>query len=442
MNAGLAQIVYYIGLGPARVSGQGALGAIAELAIGQGYAYTATIAVQTGTPITATDWSQDNWGEILLACPKGGPIFYWPPNKGNTTALPVGTGPAQNTYIFVSMPNQILVACGSAKSMVAGSWDTSIDKLLVRWSTQNDFTNWMVSFTTLAGSFHLGTGSKIVGACQAANNAFVLTDVDAYSMSYLGYPLVFGFNQIGTECGLVGPHAIVSLHGVVYWMSYANFFTTSGQQSVRSVPCPVWDTVFQNIDINNISKAVAAANGDFNEVTFYYASVGGTGENDSYVKVNVVENVWDYGRLPRSAWEPRSVLGPPIAADPTTFYLQQHETGYSADGALMDSYFETGYFAIGDGENFSVIDQLEPDMKWQTVSASTPNASVAVTITAVDYPSGGNAMTNVLTMTNTTKYLTPRVRGKQIKFRVETNDTTSWWRAGRIRYRWGLAGRR
>jgi hypothetical protein len=32
---------------------------------------------QTGTPITATDWTSDNWREILLACPANGGIYQF-----------------------------------------------------------------------------------------------------------------------------------------------------------------------------------------------------------------------------------------------------------------------------------------------------------------------------------------------------------------------------
>ena len=443
MNGGAAQYMYYITSGPSSSVSFGAMGPIGQYAIGQGFLFTTTTSTQTGTPISATDWTLDNWGQVLMANPAGGPIFYWQPYAGFSQAIPIGTAPAQNNGIFVSMPNQILVAYGSAKTLISGNLDSTIDPLIVRWSDENDFTQWQTSFLTLAGSFHLGTGSKVVGAAQGAHSAFVLTDVDIYSMSFLGYPLVFGFNQIGTGCGLVGPHAVVTLRGVVYWMSKSNFYYTSGAASVNSIPCSVWDNVFQDLNTTYSNKAVAGANGDFNEIFFYYTSISGGGtENDKYVKLNVVDRTWDYGSLPRSAWQDRSVLGPAIGADPTTQYLQQHETGYSDDGAAMDSYFETGYFAYGNGEDFCVIDHFEPDMKWATAS-STTSASVLVTLTAVDYPSGGSAMVSgPLTMTSTTQYLTPRVRGRQAKWKIETNDTTSWWRLGAIRYRYNVGGRR
>jgi hypothetical protein len=280
-----------------------------------------------------------------------------------------------------------------------------------------------------------------MGAIQAANAAFVFTDIDVYTMTYVNYPLVFSFNQAGTGCGLVGPHAVTSLRGAVYWMSDSNFYFMSGAAGARSIPCSVWDNVFQDLDPVNKHKAVAAANSDFDEITFFFPSAsGGTGENDKYAKVNVTDGSWDYGTLPRSAWTDRTVLGPAIGADPTTYLLQQHEVGYSDDGAAMDSYFETGYFAVGDGQNFAVIDHFEPDMKWAT-TGSTTNASVDVTITTAEYPNG-ETMTETITMSSTIPYLTPRVRGRMAKWKMETNDANTWWRLGNVRYRWNMSGRR
>lgn len=441
MNGGLAEYLYHIAVGPSVSASYGALGPIGQFAIGEGYSYVSTQSNQTGTAITASDWTLDTWGEIFLACAKGGPIYYWQPNSGFQTAVPIGAGPPQNNGIFVSMPQQILVAWGSASSMTSANTNSAIDPLIVRWSDSLNFSEWRASTQTQAGSFHIPSGSKIVGGIQAAKAGIIFTDVDVWSMNYIGYPLVFGFDQISAGNGLVGAHAVAAMRGVVYWQTNSGFCMSSGN-GVNQIRCPVWDDIFQDLDVANVSKCCAGVNIDFNEVFFFYPSTsGGTGENDKYAKLNVVDGTWDLGSMRRSAWAGRSVLGPSIGADPTTQYLQQHEMGYDADGSAMDSYYESGYSVIGDGENFGIVDHFIPDMKFATLN-STTSASLTVTMTATDYPSGGSTTQNVLTMTSTTQYLSPRLRGRQLKWRVESTDLNSWWRQGNIRYRWAPGGRR
>ena len=159
MNGGNAQLVYYISLGPAAVGSGYGLGGY-----GLGGYGTGTVpSSQTGTPITTTDWTTDNFGQDLLANPKGGAIYFWQPNAGQQTAQLIATGPAFNNGIFVAMPEQILVAYGST------SIGQQQDPLTVRWSDSQDFTNWQVTDQTQAGSFRIPTGSVIVGGFKVRN---------------------------------------------------------------------------------------------------------------------------------------------------------------------------------------------------------------------------------------------------------------------------------
>ncbi len=442
-NTNGAQLYYGVANGPQYTVGAGAFGPLGQFAIGEGYRVTVTVVNQTGTRLTASDWTLDNWGEILLACPDGGQIWYWSPTSGYASMLPVGTGPAFNTGIFVAMPAQILVCYGSTSGINSGNTDAAQDKLIVRWSDQLDFTNFRVSSLTQAGSFHIPTGSEIRGGIQGPGRALIFTDIDVWAMDYIGYPDVFGFSTLFNSGGLVGKHAVCQIGGAVYWMSHDNFYKFASG-GVTPMPCTVWDLVFQDVDNDNIHKCVAAANHDFGEVTFFYPSVsGGTGECDKYVKVNVLENnIWDHGSLARSAWANSNLLGEPVGSDPTDLMIYGHEQGYSANGVAMNSFFETGYFPIGTGEDFVFVDELQPDMKFTTSDGSTPDATVDVTLTAVNYPTSASGMTAALTMTSTTHYLTPRVRGRQAKWRVGSNDATSWWRTGNLRYRYSGDGRR
>lgn len=440
MNGGSAQVVYYINLGPAAAGTGFGVGAFGVGGFGSGVVPVS----QTGTPITATDWTLSNWGEILLSCPANGGIYQWAPNSGYQNAGLISTAPIFNSGIFVAMPEQILVAYGSTAAAPGSSGaDSSAeqqDPLIVRWSDSLDYTNWSVTSLTQAGSFHIPQGSRIVGGLQGPQQALIWTDLAVWAMSYMGPPYVFGFNELSAGCGLIGPHAAAVIRGGVYWMSTGNFFVLSGG-GVQSLPCSVWDTIFQDLDTDNQSKCRAAPNSAFDEMWWFYPSLsGGTGECDKYVKINLEEKTWDYGNLPRCAWIDQSVLGQPIGASPQGV-LYQHETGFDADGQPMLPWFETGYFVLAEGQDIAFLDWLFPDMKWGFVGGSQ-NALVQITITAVYYPNGPEKVYGPFTMTNAKTFINTRLRGRQIKLRFSSSDLGSWWRLGLMRSRIASDGRR
>lgn len=433
MNAALAQLVYYITLGPpATGTGYG----IGGYGVG-GYGSGSTPTSQTGTPITSTDWTFDNWGEIIIGCTSGGGIYYWQPSGGFTTAVFVSGGPAFNGGIFISMPQQILVAWGSTTSDTIG---TEQDPLLVRWSDQLNFLEWSVSNLTQAGSFRIPTGSRVVGGLQGPQQGLIWTDLDLWAMSYLGPPLVFGFNKIGSNCGLAGAHSMAQLGASVYWMGRNNFFQMTGS-GVQVLPCSVWDVVFQDLDTANLDKCVAAANTPFNEVMFYFPSAsGGTGQCDKYVKYNILEKVWDYGTLDRAAWIDSSVLGQPIGASPGAI-IYQHETTNDADGSPINASFESGYFMLSEGGDMVFVDWMIPDFKWGKYGAAQ-TTQIQITLKAVDYPNDTPRVYGPFTVSSTSQYFNPRVRGRQMSVKVESNDVGSFWRLGNVRYRFARDGKR
>ncbi len=436
MNSGQAEIIYYITLGPATAgSGYG----IGTYGTG-GYGTGVTTSQQTGTPLTATDWSLDNWGEILLANPEGGGIYWWQSQTGYQNAQLVSSGPPHNNGIFVAMPAQILVAWGSTGPENIGLQQ---DPLLVRWSDQENFFEWTETATTQAGSFHIPTGSALKGAIQAHNYAYLWTDLDLWAMNYIGPPLVYGFNKVAANCGLNGKHTVAQLADGIYWMGRSNFFALSGG-GVSPIPCSVWDAVFQDIDTDNLSKCVAGSNTPFNEIIFFYPSAsGGTGENDKYVKYNTLFQAWDYGTLGRSAWIDQSVLGMPIASSTTgtvsTVYSQ--ESGYDADNAPITASFTTGYWVIAEGEEFAFVDFVTPDFKYGTFAGS-PDANLTVTFHVINYPGDTPRDYGPYDVISTTQFISTRFRGRQMAMTVESSDVGSFWRIGAVRFRYAVDGRR
>lgn len=432
-NGGNVRFLYFITVGPTEAGSGYGVGGYGE----GGYGTGVTAPSGSGTPITAADWTLDNWGEILMACPTGGAIYYFQPGSGFRTATVIETGPVVNTGIFVAMPQRQLIAYGSSTNGVQ-------DPLLIRYSDNEDFTVWTANSGNQAGSFRLSTGSRIIGALQAPQQGLIWTDVDLWSMQYIGAPFIYGFNKLMTGCGMIAQHAVGVIGNVVYWMGPGSFYVYSGGGSPQGLPCSVWDTVFQNLDMANSSKIYCGVNSQFDEIAWFFPSItGGTGDNDSCVKYNTREKTWDcsINTFGRSAWIDQSVLGSSIAAGGPTGIIYQHEQGYDADGVPMTPYLETGYFMLSDGWLLSIIDLLWPDFKWGTYSGAQ-TAQVQLTFYTVDYPGDTPTPHGPYTVTQATKFVNTRGRGRQAKIRIASSDLGSFWRIGDLRFRFAPSGRR
>lgn len=423
LNDGEAEYTYYNSVGPVPTSTGYGVGGYGAGGFGTGVASTPG----AGTPITAIDWTLDNWGEILIACPIGEEIYSWSPTEGAPTASIITNAPPVNDGVFVAMPQRQIIAWGSTQNGIQ-------DPLLIRWCDVNNYNQWIPLLTNQAGSFRIPKGSKVVSCIQGPQQGLVWTDLGVWAMQYVGPPYIYQFNEIGTGCGLIGRKAATSMNGVVYWMGQSQFFKLS-QGGVEIIPCPIWDVIFQDIDMSDAGKRKIriAANSRFGEVSWFYATESNGGEINKYVKYNVVLNQWDYGTLSRTAWINESVLGPPIGAAGST-YIYQHETSPDADGQPMASSFQTGYFVMTDADIKMFVDQVWPDMKWGYFGG-TQSANVKLTFFVTDYPGDTPIQYGPFTMTQNVEFLTPRFRGRLVSIKMESDDIGSFWRVGAMRYR-------
>jgi hypothetical protein len=436
MNNGNVELVYYISIGPPPAGVGFGLGPFGTGGFGLGTGG----GVLTGTDIAATDWTLDNWGEILIACPKNGGIFYWDPTSGFANAQIIPGAPPFNTGIFVSTSAQILIAFGSSISQGVG---VQQQLLLVQWSDAGNFFQWTPSATNQAGNFTIPTGSALIAGLATPNQNLLWTDLDLWAMNYLGPPLVYGFNKIGAGLGAVSLHSMQQLRGSIFWMNATNFcaYTASGPSVI---PCPVWDAVFQNINTAFLQNVRAMPNTSYNEVGWFYPSAASvSGENDSYVKFNITDPgaPWDYGPMQRSAWIDQGILGPPIGAT-STGIIYQHETSPDADGSPLMPSFTTGFFYLEEGEQFVTVDQVIPDFKWTTFPAGGTSAQIQLSFNVVDYPGDPPRVYGPYTVTSTTKFIPTRFRGRLMSVTGKSSDIGSFWRLGSIKYRYAPAGRR
>ena len=435
MNGGDAQLLYYIALGPPPAGVGYGIGGYGLGGYGTGVAQS----VQTGDPISPDDWTQDNWGQILLTCPKDGGIYYWDPTGGFGNASLVSSGPVFNTGMFVSTSAQILVAFGSTIAQQIGVLQ---DPMLVQWSDSGNFFDWTPTEENLARNFRIPIGSRIVAGLAVSNQNLIWTDLDLWVMNFVGYPNVYGFNKIGAGAGACSMHAIQQLRGGVYWMGKSNFYRYAGN-GVEVMECPVWDAIFQNINMDYIQNVRAMPNTAFNEMGYFYPSLASVnGENDSYVKFNITEpsKPWDYGMMPRSAWTDQNVFGPPIGANPGGV-IYQHETGNDAAGQPLVWSYTTGYFRIAEGEEYAFVDQWRPDFKFGEFGGAQ-GAQIMMTFNVVNFPGDVPIPYGPYLVDETTQYISTRFRGGLVSITFSGSDLGTFSRLGYVRYRFSPQGRR
>lgn len=385
-------------------------------------------------------WTGDSWGASLVCNYVGGPIYEWTPppvtvfpqNELTPPAQILGNAPSEVNTIFVHTMSEILVACGC--NFGGGAFDP----LLVGWCDQDDLTDWTPTSANQAGSYRLKSGSRIVGALMApSQTGLIWTDTSLWAMQYIGYPDVFGFTQVGTNCGLIAMRAVGVLNSSVYWMGRNNFYVASPGGIPVPLQCTVWDTIFKNLNTGQLEQIFCAVNSLFNEVTWYYPSASGTGTIDSYVKYNTLEQTWDYGSLVRTCWDEGLVFGYPMGTDATGL-VQMHETSNDANGQPLLYSFTTGYVDVGDGEQVYHVDQIWPDF------VETANANVQVTLNCIDYP--GQPVPRQYgpysCIAGTKQFISPNARGRQMSLTFSGSDLGSFVRLGGTRYRYGTAGKK
>ncbi len=398
-------------------------------------------------------WSHDNFGEDLLINPRDGGVYLWDKTNGlSTRAVELSTlAGAANTP---TIAKQVLVSDIDRHVLCFGTntyGTTTQDPLLIRWSNQESVTNWTISSDTTAGSLRLGSGSEFVQAIETKREILVYTDTSLHSLRFIGGDFVFGIQQIASNITIMGPKAAVSTEDFVFWMGRDNFYVYAG--GTQTLPCTVKDKVFLDFNDEQRDKVVAGINSEFGEVIWFYPSEtnslnnGGTGDIDKYVVYNYNEKVWYFGTLARTAWIDRGIRSFPIAAG--TSYLYNHETGYDDDGSAMTSFIESAPMDVGDGDKFSLVQKVIPDLTFEgSVNQSTPVANFTLKARNEPGEDYGNSSAGSATRTATspvelfTNQIDLRVRGRSFALRVDSDATGMKWKLGSPRVHIRPDGRR
>jgi hypothetical protein len=390
------------------------------------------------TPIitsTLRVWTHDNFGEDLLINVRNGGIYYWDKSTGSSTRA-VSLDSLSGATSTPTIAKQIMVS-DRDRHIIAFGCDTEAnpgvqDPLAIRFSSQESLTDWASTATNTAGELRLGSGSEIVTAVETRQQILVYTDESLYAMQFLGPPFTFGVNLVSENITTMGPLCAVAVEDNVFWMGQKEFYVYGG--TVQRLPCTVRDFVFDDINLNQREKIVAATNTSFSEVWWFYPSES-SDTNDRYVVYNYEQQVWYYGAMARSFWMDRGIFDQPIAAGPNN-YLYSQETGFDDDGSALTAYIESSQIDIADGEQFSFIRRMIPDLTFRGSTAGSPSANI--TVKTRNFPGGNYLQSTSSAVTKSasvpveqfTDQVHLRLRGRSFAMRVESTASGVGWRLG------------
>ena len=391
-------------------------------------------------------WSHGNFGEDLVMNPRAGGVYYWDESSGVTDNRAVALSALSGANLTPTKALQVMVSekdrhviCLGADPLNAGETARTgaIDPMFVCWSDQENAADWEPKSTNTAGSLSLSSGSEIIGGLGSREETLIWTDSSMYSMQFVGPPYTFAINLVNQGVGLIGPKAAINTPKGVFWMDRKGFYAYGG--SIQPVPCSVHFYVFDNLNETQSYKVFAFLNKQFNEVGWFYPSTSGT-EIDSYVTYNYEENVWSIGSLARFAWVDEGIVAYPRATGTanSSNYLYKHETGNDDDGSPMDDVFiESSDFDIDDGEFFSFIRRIIPDVKF---TGGGGDQTINFVMKSRNFPGESLTTNTTQTVTSSTKKLNTRLRARQAVFRVESDDDNTdatrlgvGWRLGDTR---------
>ena len=361
----------------------------------------------------ATTWSLDNWGEYLVAChTEDGRLLEWQLDT-NVKAAVVANAPTNNSGIIVT-EERFIFALGAGGN-----------PRKVQWCDREDNTTWTPAATNEAGDIELQTSGQIMTAIRTKGQTLILTDVDAHTARYAGPPYVYGFERVGTSCGVISRKAVADVDVGVFWMGQRGFYLFDGN-SVNELPCEVHDYVFGDMNPAQQSKIWSLNNGQFGEVWWFYPSANST-EIDRYVVFDYKEQHWLIGNLSRTSGVQRGVFKYPFMTN-TDVDLLEHEVGYNMDGSSI--FAETGPISIGTGENIMSVTKLIPDELTQ--------GDVSLTFKTRFHPNDTESSHGPFDPSNPTSV---RFTGRQMRMRV-TGDQIGAWRVGTMRVDAKPMGRR
>ena len=385
-----------------------------------------------------SQWSLDNWGDDVIANRNGGNIFYFDSDASTIPirATSITTSPISVNSIVVSPNDRHLIALGANSYAAATTVSGPFDPMLVRWSDQDNRTNWVPSLTTTSGEVVLTDGTKIMGGLRSRSAIHIWTDTAMWTMQFVGPPFTFRFTPAGTNCGLIAQHAAVDYNGISYWMGYDNFYKYDGQ--VRVLDCTVRRFIFDRLATKYKAKVYTGVNSEFKEIIWLYASdESGVTECDSYVIFSPENNYWTYGTGVFTTFADKEVFGNTIttgvsinaSGDSTgnnKLFNNEPADYYTENNRTITSFVESADFDVDDGNQILFMNRLIPDFDLNT-------GKLRVKIITKKYPESSEEITKEFDVTQQTDKINFRARGRQAKIRVSCSSQGASWQWGSVR---------
>jgi hypothetical protein len=392
-----------------------------------------------------TQWSLDNFGEDVVANRRGSSIYLYDtdasatPLRATLVSGATNSTPTTVNSIIVSPNDRHLVCLGSNAFNTTASPTGTFDPMTVRWSNQEDITNWVPSLSSTAGETILTDGTEIVGGVRSRNAINIWTDNSLWTMTFVGPPFTFQFQQLGSNCGLIAPHAATDYDGISVWMGYDNFYVFDGQ--VKNLDCTVRRFIFDRLNRDQKDKIFCGINSEFKEVIWLYPSTDSE-ECDSYVIWSPSENYWTYGSSIFTTFADKTVFGNTITTGVTAggnnLYNNEPAGVFTENGQPQSSFIESADFDMADGNEIMFLSRVIPDF-------TLNDGALTFSIKTKDFPESPTEREKPQpphTITNSTVKIDMRARGRQGRIRVSCNAANTSWRWGSVRLAIQPDGRR
>jgi len=422
-------------------------------------------------------WSIDNLGSTAICLIFNGECFQWNSDLANavtTRATIISGAPTASRDMLVSTPDRHLVFFGTETTI--GN-KTTQDDMFIRFSSQENINDYTPTAENSAGTQRLAAGSRIMGAKLGRNALYVWSDTALFTMRFVGTPFTFAFEQVGTNCGLIGKNAAVEVDGAAYWMSDNGFFRYTGK--LESMDCLVEDYVYDNLNTTSNQMVYAGINNLFGEVTWFYpeanSNVNTQSVTYSYLDSTAKRPIWFVNASSlfiRTTWQDSSVFGLPHATQydagtDTSFdvvgntegisYYYEHETGVNqirlGVTTAIPADITSGDYDItqkvvrgaatnmadlrGDGENIMRVSRIIPDFISQ-------QGNSIIQLDLRNYPNDTAASSSLgpFTITSTTDKVDTRARGRAIALTISNTAVDTSWKLGTFRLDIHAGGRR